>query len=852
MGARETSAFGALLRDYRLAAGLSQERLAEQCGLSTRGISDLERGARTTPQWETVRLLATGLGLEGTDRAAFLAARNVAPIASHEGPPAVARLSLPVPSTPLIGREREIEHILAMLHGPGVRLVTFTGPGGVGKTRLALAVAAAAEAAFTDGVCFVSLAPVRDPALVIPAIARALDIRDNGDRSLVDAIETALAARRMLLILDNFEQLLVAAPMVASLLATCSQLKVLVTSRAVLRVSGEQTFPVSPLALPDPMGPFPFEHLARYAAVRLFAARAQATHAGFALTADNAPTVVAICRRLDGLPLAIELAAAWVRVLPPLALLARLERRLTLLTGGNRDLPTHQQTMRNSIAWSYDLLSREEQALFRRLAVFAGGFDLEAGEALGGAGSIDTLASLVDHGLVMRVEGPQTMPRFVMLQTIREFGLERLAAHDEAVAIRRDHAGYFLALAEELWPRIPGPEGPAVLDRFEMDHPNFRAALALATERGDAPMAVRLAGTLWKFWYVHRHIDEGRSWLEQALALPGDVPADRRADVLYAAGSFALDQGDVAHGKVRGQECLALARASNDHLRAGMAHFLLGLIGRNQGRFNEAMAAFDQALTALHEECAAGGIAEHLRAMILSNLGDMSYEQGHIARSRALNEEALAIWRRRGDPWGIANALLNLAAVTAGIDPPLATARFREALSLYRDAGAGAGFAHSLAGLAMVAVRLGKVEDGVRLLGAAEACQTVASFPLPRMMRADCDRAVGAARLAMGPKPFRVAWAAGRALTSDQAFTQATTLQLDGPVPVRPASPFGLTMREFDVLQLMADGRTDQEIADTLFISYRTVTTHVTKVLNKLGVDSRTAAASLAVRQRVI
>jgi len=852
MGARETSPFGSLLRDYRLAAGLSQERLAEHCGLSARGISDLERGARTVPRLETVGLLADGLGLAGGDRAALLAARNVAPSAPPAGSPAVARLWVPVPSTPLVGREREIEHVLALLHDPSVRLVTLTGPGGVGKTRLALAVAAAAEAAFTDGVCFVPLAPVRDPALVIPAIARALDIQDNGDRSLVDAIETALAARRMLLILDNFEQLLATAPMVASLLAACSQLNVLVTSRAVLRVSGEHTFPVSPLALPNPMSLIPFEQLARYAAVRLFAVRAQATYAGFALTADNALAVADICRRLDGLPLAIELAAAWVKVLPPLALLARLDRRLTLLTGGNRDLPAHQQTMRNSIAWSYDLLSREEQALFRRLAVFAGGFDLEAAETLGGAGSIDTLASLVDHGLVMRIEGPETMPRFVMLETIREFGLEQLAAHDEEIAIRSDYAGYFLALAEQLRPRIEGPEGQQVLERFEMDHPNYRAALATATERGDAQLAVRLAAALWKFWYVHRHAAEARAWLEGVLALPGEVPPDRRAEVLYAAGSSAYDQRDFARAEALGQECLALAQASNDHLRVGMAHFLLGTVARNQGHFSEAMAAYDRALTTLREGRLSGGFAEHMHGMVLSSLGDMAYEQGHVVRSRALNEEALALWQGRGDAWGIANALLNLATVAAGTDPSLSAARFREALAHYRDLDASVGFAHSIAGLAIVAVGFGKVIHGVRLFGAAEAFRAVASVAVTRMMQADYDRAVDAARLALGPREFRAAWTAGAVLTTDQAFAEATRLPLEGPAPVRLPSPFGLTMREFDVLQLMAEGRTDQEIADTLFISYRTVTTHVTKILNKLGVDSRTAAVSFAVRENVI
>src|SRR5215207_6751146 len=466
-------AFGELLRRLRSVAGLSQEDLAGRSGVSRNGISDLERGLYQAPRFETVRMLADALTLSEDERAALIAAAR--PMVWSEAPAArrpLSLVSLPAPLTRLIGRETELAALSAELQDHNVRLLTVTGPGGVGKTRLALAAAAEFLDDFPDGVWFVDLAPLNDPMLVLPTVARTLGLREGSDRSLADVVSVSLAAKQVLLVLDNYEHLLAAASVVSDLLRAGPKIVVLVTSREPLRLRGEQEVAISPLPVPEHHDSYAV--LAQNPAVRLFVHRAKAVQRDFDLTDENAGVVAAICRQLDGLPLAIELAAARVKVLPPSALLARLETRLPLLVDGSRDAPIRLQTMRNAIAWSYELLTRDEQHLFRRLSVFVGGFTPDGAEAIASdvtPSLLDLVFSLVDKSLLRQEADPGGEPRYLMLETVREFGLERLEASGEEHAVRTAHATHFLALAERKSPELYGPRGHVGL-ALEREHGN--------------------------------------------------------------------------------------------------------------------------------------------------------------------------------------------------------------------------------------------------------------------------------------------------------------------------------------------------------------------------------------------
>src|SRR5215208_3132793 len=488
-----------------------------------------------------------------------------------------ARLNnLPSQPTPLVGREREVAGVCRLLRGGGVRLLTLTGPGGMGKTRLALQVAADLVDEFEDGVFFVPLAPISDPDLVVPTVARTLDITETSGRTPEEALKDYLRNKEMLLVLDNFEQVVEAAPLVGELLSACPALKVLATSRTVLRIYGEQEFTVPPLELPDPSHPQPLERLTQYEAVRLFVERAQAAKADFSVTNENALAVAKICAHLDGLPLAIELAAVRIKLLPPQAILVRLGNRLKLLTGGARDLPERQRTLRATIEWSHELLDEGEKILFARLAVFAGGCTLEAMEAVCDAerdlpldDAIEGASSLLEKSLLRQEEGSEeSEPRFSMMETIREYAQERLEESEAAEEIRRLHAEFYLALAEEAESRLRGPEVVTSLGRLETEHDNMRAALSWSLESGESELGLRLGVALLWFWSARGYWSEGARWLEEALAKGGAAQPATRAGALFSLGIVLGRQSDFGRAEACYEEALALYEELGDQRRA--------------------------------------------------------------------------------------------------------------------------------------------------------------------------------------------------------------------------------------------------------------------------------------------
>ncbi len=617
--------------------------------------------------------------------------------------------NLPVQFTPFIGREQELSTIQQLLLREDVRLVTLTGPGGTGKTRLGLQVAAELSDSFADGVFFVNLAPISDPALVVPTIAETLGIREAAAQSVLQRLREDLRPRQMLLLLDNFEQVVSASEPVIDLLAACPRLKVLVTSREVLHVQAEHEFPVPPLPLPDPKRLPDLAALSHNAAVALFLQRAQAVKPDFQVTSANARAIVEICVRLDGLPLAIELAAARMKLLPPQALLTRLGQSLQVLTGAARDLPARQQTLRNTIEWSYRLLDAAEQRLFRRLSIFAGGCTLEAIEAVymaldgnQGAGQVlDRIASLIDKSLLQQTEQQEGEPRLTMLETIHEYGLEVLAASGEMESMRQAHAEFFLRLAEEAEPGFRGAQQGMWLECLEREHDNLRAVMQWLLEQRGAEqrreMALRLGSALAEFWYVRGHHSEGLRFLEQALVGSEGVAPSVCAKALYATGDMAINVGDQDRAQLLFEEGLALSRELGD--TAGIACFIhgLGWVAWSRGNFPAARRLAEEALALWREvgdkECIPWAL--HLLASLAS-------QQGEYARARALCEESMTTHRESGNKGGLAHDLCQLAEVLLVSQGDRATVHslLEESLALSKELGDKLGLANyfSLAG----------------------------------------------------------------------------------------------------------------------------------------------------------
>jgi predicted ATPase/class 3 adenylate cyclase len=687
--------------------------------------------------------------------------------------------------TTLIGREEELATILRMVDEGGPRLVTLTGPGGSGKTRLALEVAAEALDRYPDGVFLVDLSPLTDPTLVVPTIAAILGVREVAGQSLAQTLSSFLTPKQQLLVLDNCERILAAAPDIAALLAVSPTLAILATSREPLRVRGEHEFPLLPLLLPVADHLPPLEELAQIAAVALFVERATASHPGFALTAENASEVTAICRRLDGLPLAIELVAARVKVLPPAALLTRLEKRLPLLTGGGRDLPTRQRTMLDAIAWSYDLLSPDEQALFRRLAVFAGGFTLEAAEAVDSPGGVlptfDGVVALAEQSLLRQVSSSDEEPRYLMLETVREFGLDRLMSSGDEDDARRRHAEHYLRLSADLEHGVTILMDQYSLTRVVAEHDNVRLALAWSDEHGEIDSLLRLSSLLYGLWFGRGLYREGLQWVERALERSSHGASAALVRALDGAGTLAIFQGDYARGEKSLAKAEALARELGDPSLVGetLAYSAFLFYRRQEfARAEELLSAARRMLGGRADDAPGVGPVLTLGGVVpFLTLGDLALAQGQVERAATQYEEAIARFRTAGSEWGLRDMQAGLAAtryLTGDVSG--AAALYGESLQRSHALHFWAIVVSSLLGLAGVAVEAGHPEEGARLLGSAEG--SAASLGMPMFTRdfGVRERVLAALKAALEEERLAAAREVGRVLTVEQAIAEAMAL----------------------------------------------------------------------------
>jgi predicted ATPase len=725
--------------------------------------------------------------------------------------------NIPVQRTVFIGREKEIAAAKELLLSKDVRLLTITGPGGIGKTRLGLEIASALQENFPGGVHFVPLSPLRDPGLIASLIVQTLGIRETGGQSSLEQLKRHLqesAHEPVLFLLDNFEHLIQAAPLVADLLAMAPNLKVLVTSRAALHVYGEREFPAPALGVPDAQAKPSLDALSQFPAVALFVQRAVAAKPDFELSQQNASAIIEICARLDGLPLAIELAAARVKVLSPSAMRTRLASRLQLLTGGARDLPQRQQTLRAAFDWSHDLLSAAEQKLFRRLSVFVGGCTLEGVEAVCDTKGdleldlLDGMSSMVDKSLLQQFEQANGEPRFLMLETIREYAREKLEASGEDAATKRAHAAYCLVLAEEAAAES-GAEGAEGGERIALEHDNFRAGLERLIETGDADWGLRLGTALFRFWESREYLAEGRDMLAKVLKIAGAAaPTKARARAVFSAGVLAAAQGDFAAADALMMESLEIGRQLGDTQGVAVTVNARAVLARDQGNVALAHSLFQESLTLWRElgdlqaiaralsnlasvlkmqgqhdlarslcaECRA--IFEGLgdltgAAWSLNNEGDIARDQGDSAGARALYEQALGIFRGLDDRWGIAGTLADLGNVTREQqDCPAALPLYRESLKIFQEMDHKRGVARLLECCACSAVVEQQAERSLRLAGAAAALRKSIGAPLTPAEQAKLEAILEPARQALANTGSATAWLSGWDMPLENAIAE--------------------------------------------------------------------------------
>jgi predicted ATPase/DNA-binding CsgD family transcriptional regulator len=748
---------------------------------------------------------------------------------------------LPRLLTSFVGRERELAQAKLLLTDS--YLVTLTGPGGSGKTRLCIALAAEVAGDYPDGVYFVPLAPVRDPGLVPSTIAQSIGLQDARDRPLMDHLVSQLRERRVLIVLDNFEHLLAGAPVVTRLLQETTALRILVSSRSSLRVSGEQECPVPPLAVPDPATRPTPESLAACASARLFAERAAAVAPDFAVDEHNASAIAQIVRRLDGLPLAIELAAARVKLLPPEAILPRLEHSLRLLTGGGRDLPDRQQTLRGTIAWSYDLLTEGARRLVGVCSAFAGGASLELIETVcaaveTGLPVLDGLAELVDHSLLRRVRRPGPSPmRYVMLETIREYAAERLAAMPEADRVRAAHAAAFLALVEADGRPHAGLARKDWLERVEVEHNNIRAALGWYRQH-DPPAALGLAASMSAFWSLRGHHTEGRQRLTDLLGLV-PAPSVARVSALNGAAWLAIDQGDYADAAGLLEESIGLSRTLGDTVGEGIATVYLGRCTMSSGRIAEGAPDVERAVALMNEagDPPAIAFATFYSALVALLTGRLEAACDLFARVGALAAELGLTPLSARARLMLGYPLLDLGELSA------ARTALAEGFQMSMDVGDRWFVQLGLSAFAGLAAKTGRPRLALRVVGAAEAYRDANEFSMPGPMVEIVDRWLVPTRARAGPGAARLL-AEGRPLSPQEAVGLVLANEPDEIPPPGPRQT--LTRREAEVAALVARGLTNRDIAARLVLSVRTVEVHVDHILTKLGFHSRTQLAAWA------